>query len=608
MDMEMTEGGFLDGEAGDGPASEEELRKVARCREMILSGRAQEGLLLVREVGAVHALQLVKLALAHCTDEIVRASSTIMLGQLQGADEQVHRACLELLLKLLNRDPDYGVRSAAAAGLGYLGDASALEALTRACYEDTEWQVQFSALVALGELQDERAFPVLLRALSSPNDILVQAAVGALGDIVSFTRRPAGVLPALLQLGKTTKDVMTRQRLACALGAFASVEELEPSDETNPDTFKDLRASALDLLRRLAQDEHQFVVEAAVESLTRAGEDGQSFLDAMKPWSEEMLEKSINDMLMGDMKNARDHLERSFGNGFGSVDNDGISSDKESTASTGALIPNLERFGASFQLPTVELQALYDGLGASDASQYDALLEQLRTGDMSDKTLAAIRLRAFPPALGLHAVLDTGALQSDSERVRAAVTPLLMSDPPLLKSVAFSDSEPAVRAAALDVMSQGECSGDVLNACIEVLWNDPHWLPRATSATALALNAHGFRPAEEALLQCIAHPNEDFPDMTTSQTIAIRRYAISALGALEVERSVTPLRAMFRATSDDEMKRCILASLASVRSRASLDALDALRAEEGNEGKSNWVREIDAARESLRARLLDSDR
>lgn len=127
------------------------------------------------------------------------------------------------LTSLLATAPEVGVRSAAAAGLGYLpptfppATADGVPALLRSLVEDADWQVHFSALVSLGTLRAAGDAPAVVASyLAHPNDLLVQAAVGALGDMAD----PAA-LGSLVRL-VTAEDVMVRQRLADALGKFGA--------------------------------------------------------------------------------------------------------------------------------------------------------------------------------------------------------------------------------------------------------------------------------------------------------------------------------------------------------------------------------------------------
>lgn len=104
----------------------------------------------LREVEAKDAVPLIKKVIY---DEMlpVRSMAIFALGVKQTEE------CLPILVKLLETDPDYGIRADAAGALGYLKDIRAFESLVRAFYEDTEWLVRFSAAVSLGNLGDIRA-------------------------------------------------------------------------------------------------------------------------------------------------------------------------------------------------------------------------------------------------------------------------------------------------------------------------------------------------------------------------------------------------------------------------------------------------------------------
>ena len=61
--------------------------------------------------------------------------------------------CYELLINVLENDPDYGLRADAAGALGYLEDPRAFDPLVKTLYEDVDWLVRFSAAVSLGNLK-----------------------------------------------------------------------------------------------------------------------------------------------------------------------------------------------------------------------------------------------------------------------------------------------------------------------------------------------------------------------------------------------------------------------------------------------------------------------
>jgi HEAT repeat protein len=100
----------------------------------------------LRRVPSAEAVPLIKKVL---NDEIlqIRSMAVFALG-IKHTEE-----CYPILVRLLETDPDYGIRADAAGALGYLGDIRAFEPLVRAFYEDTEWLVRFSAAVSLGNLK-----------------------------------------------------------------------------------------------------------------------------------------------------------------------------------------------------------------------------------------------------------------------------------------------------------------------------------------------------------------------------------------------------------------------------------------------------------------------
>lgn len=178
------------------------------------------------------------------------------------------------LTSLLATAPEVGVRSAAAAGLGYLpptfppATADGVPALLRSLVEDADWQVHFSALVSLGTLRAGGDAPAIVASyLAHPNDLLVQAAVGALGDMAD----PAA-LDALLRLVKAD-DVMVRQRLADALGKFGGAaaptggEARKPAERDAPVVAHKLTAA----LSTLGRDPSRAVREAAAYSAKALG-------------------------------------------------------------------------------------------------------------------------------------------------------------------------------------------------------------------------------------------------------------------------------------------------------------------------------------------------
>lgn len=239
------------------------------------------------------------------------------MGQLWGADDRTRRAAVDALLGLLRADSDFSIRAAAAAGCGYLADeeevaardkealSEVVSSLIRGWMEDHEWQVQFSCLVSLGCLRDPRALPVLVEALKSDNDLIVQGAVGACGDLGDMT-----MVPPLLDC-LASDDMMTRQRLAQTLGRFP-----EPA----------LEPAVVDALVTLTADPCFAVRDAAADSLGRYGVPVPERAGEAGLTNEERIEREVTALLQGNMKEksrkatedaaaeaSRKRLERSFG-------------------------------------------------------------------------------------------------------------------------------------------------------------------------------------------------------------------------------------------------------------------------------------------------------
>ncbi len=93
----------------------------------------------LREVPAVEAVPLIKKVL-YDQHLPVRSMALFALG-VKHTEE-----CYPILLKVLQTDPDYGIRAAAAGALGYLEDQRAFEPLVHAFYEDTSWLVRLVQL------------------------------------------------------------------------------------------------------------------------------------------------------------------------------------------------------------------------------------------------------------------------------------------------------------------------------------------------------------------------------------------------------------------------------------------------------------------------------
>lgn len=194
----------------------------------------------LRDVPAAEAFPLIKKVL---NDENlqVRSMAVFALG-LKPTEE-----CLPILVQLLTTDPDYGIRAGAAGALGYLQDLRAFDPLVRAFYEESDWLVRFSAAVSLGNLKDPRAYQVLIEALDSPEVVLQQAAIAALGEIQAI--ESIDRILAFVQ----SEDWLVRQRLAETLGNFSTPKTISALKYLEKDNHPQVAAAATLSLQRLAE-------------------------------------------------------------------------------------------------------------------------------------------------------------------------------------------------------------------------------------------------------------------------------------------------------------------------------------------------------------------
>lgn len=214
------------------------LEEIARQLE---SSNSRDRLLALAALQTVPASDAVPLIQKVLYDEMlpVRSMAIFALG-VKHTEE-----CYPLLVKLLENDPDYGIRAEAAGALGYLGDIRAFEPLARAFYEDTQWLVRFSAAVALGNLQDPRAKQLLLQALDSEEILLQQAAISAIGEIGAIE-----AVDAILRFAGS-EDWLMRQRLAEALGNLPTPKSRSALMFLTKDTNAGVGAAAAHSLKRL---------------------------------------------------------------------------------------------------------------------------------------------------------------------------------------------------------------------------------------------------------------------------------------------------------------------------------------------------------------------
>lgn len=219
------------------PANQPDMNVLSQQLETGTLVERKLALAALREVPAEQAVPLIKKVLNDKNAQ-VRSMAIFALG-VKHTDE-----CYDLLLTILESDPDYGIRADAAGALGYLEDPRAFDPLVKAFYEDVDWLVRFSAAVSLGNLKNPQAHDVLISALDSKEVVIQQAAIAALGEI-----KDLDAIDNILTFAQA-EDWLVRQRLAEALGNL-------PSEKS------------VSALRYLAKDDHSQVSEAAKISLER---------------------------------------------------------------------------------------------------------------------------------------------------------------------------------------------------------------------------------------------------------------------------------------------------------------------------------------------------
>ncbi|TAJ43675.1 HEAT repeat domain-containing protein [Methanofollis fontis] len=159
-------------------------------------------------------------ALGGADDARVRRMSSLLLGGTGSA------TATGPLLEAL-RDPDMGVRSAAAQALARIG-TQALTVLIPTL-RDPDWRIRYRAAEALGEIGDPRAVSPLIRSLSDEKDHVRYMSAKALGQI--------GDPAAIDALSRTLHDQNppARKAAALALGRIGGAEAaLEAALESEP--------------------------------------------------------------------------------------------------------------------------------------------------------------------------------------------------------------------------------------------------------------------------------------------------------------------------------------------------------------------------------------
>lgn len=476
----------------------------------------QKGLLHIRNLPPNLAYELLLLSIETSKNEFIRSTAAIGLGQIPYHPE-VSPAVNRSMIDILATDDDYSVRSAAAAGMGYVQaqDTSLLrEALCRALLEDNEWQVRFSCLASLGNIKDPKAIPTLTKYLSDPNDLLVQAAVGALGDIGESES-----IPDLLNL-LGSEDMMTRQRLAQALGCIDAAEE----------------PSVIDALRTLCKDQSFVVREAAEESLKTLGREpvGGDISD------EDQLEAEVMNLLEGNEtgnagESASDALRRRLERSF----------DKEYVS--------------------IDMKKMRNYISSSENQEYERLVKDLKYGECKVRILAAVKLRQFDGSLCLKALNDSDVLNpyASSERLRAICVPLLVKGGDVEGIIRLQKTDPDqhVRSACCDALVDAGGGEEAIAAAIDAFKTDKHWLVRVSAVLALGTIGKEDTSVEDELIGALG--KEGLADVEPPQDKVVRRHVVTALGFLGCERAI-PVFEKLLDGDDDGVRYRIAAALRGI--------------------------------------------
>lgn len=584
------------------PVSADEVRTLLTSNE---KAEQQRGLLLVRNLPPGVALELLQLSVNTSKNDFIRATAAVAIGQVELTDPSICATAVSLMCDLLATADDYSLRSAAAAGMGYVVNVpeqvviTLVEALQRALLEDPEWQVIFSCLASIGNLRHARAVPTLLHWLDAENPLHVQAAVGALGDIADVS-----AVPDMLKLLGNT-DMMTRQRLAHALAQM-------PRSPQEP--------AIVDALRTLSRDQSFAVRDAAMEALKDLGvkepERGQDKGD------DELIDLEVANLLEGDESgNAgesaadalRRRLERSFDMEFVDTDwrlptNDTPPQEVElpppgNTPPTTPFSdqddqpkldePSAQAHSSAYYrnlLAKVQKQRELEGSmtsqGKTDMVEFHQLVYDLQYGDSSKKTLAAIHLRQFDPLLAIHAIDAAHAVDplTAPQRLRSASVNLLARARAVDRIIAIlqSDPEENVRSACCDALMELGGGTQATSACVAALREDGHWLVRISAAIALGTIAKTSVEAESALMDCLRPGG--IVGQEPPQESVIRRHVVTALGFMGSTKALRVFRDLLAAGNlETPMRFRVAAALRGIPCAESVELVRILIDDEDDE-------------------------
>lgn len=411
--------------------------------------------------------------------------------------------------------------------------------------------MKFSALAGVGEVGDKRGVEVLKDGLKSGNDLVVQSAIGGLSQIGDES-----CVKLLVDLGGR-KDVMTRQRVAMALGRIGKGGEVVE-----------------ELLKRLLGDEARVVREAAFYSLGLLGVDvGEMEIggDNGNGMGNGVIGKEQVEMVA-----LRRQLERSFDKEFEVSSSSSASGDQPQKQQQQQQSRSTTRPATASQDESRsdnEWKVSQNG-EEHGSKEFDELVKQLKHEDAARRALAAIRLRKYDASKALEAIRAVNAIEDPSERVRSAALALFSrgGDVETLIRTIEVDKDQTVRSAACDALLDTENSPEAVRACLKAFQHDEHWLVR--SSAAIALGALGKMLKDEVVDVLIESLEKDgIKGLAPPQDQVLRRQSITALGFLGADKAVKAYEELLKYLKDEPIRYRVAAALRGIKTRDSIEML-----------------------------------
>jgi HEAT repeat protein len=225
---------------------------------------------------APSALARMRVDLAKASVTLKKVTHSTRSRRSDNSSSSVDPATIDALVKAL-KDPDAGVREAAAESLGHLRDPRALDGLAAAA-GDTDAKVRQAAVEALARLEDPRAIPALAKALKDQSPLVRQEAAEGLA---ALDDSPAAVEPLVGALGDSDVKVrlaavegLARRGDKRAMGAIAKLVK-DPSPQVRATAVAALGElkdpSSIPALTAALKDENERVRQHAVRALAHIG-------------------------------------------------------------------------------------------------------------------------------------------------------------------------------------------------------------------------------------------------------------------------------------------------------------------------------------------------